>query len=415
MSSVFLRVGTFVLLAAPLVPAQSCKDISLGQQASLNGFVPFPTNDPWRQNISGASVDPNSSGYIGFIGGSALFPNFGAGLFADGTIGVPYNVVSGAAKVNINYQAFGDISDPGPMPIPPSTWIEGYPAPGDGEDRHVLVLDRDNCFLYELFNSYLKGDGSWSADSGAVWDLENNNNRPQTWTSADAAGLPIFPGLVRYDEVAAGHIDHALRMTLRRSKAAFVAPATHFAANSSDPNAAVMGMRLRLKPDFDISSYTPQTKVILQALKTYGMIMADNGSNLYLTGTPDDRWDNDDLRNLRKVPASAFEVIGTGAATNTANLMAGVAPVVSSFTGTTTTGTTTTRPRRRSDAPVAAPTTTGATTLNWSTDASYVIISPEVGPVRGNSVTVNPTSTTTYTIYATNSFGRTTKTVTVNK
>lgn len=411
MSSVLLRASIFLLLAAPFVPAQSCKDMSLGQQASLNGFVPFTTSDPWRQNISSASVDPNSSGYIGFIGGSTLFPNFGAGLFADGTIGIPYNVVSGATKVNINYKAFGDISDPGPMPIPSSTWIEGYPAPGDGEDRHVLVLDRDNCFLYELFSSYLQGDGSWKADSGAVWDLLNNNNRPLTWTSADAAGLPIFPGLVRYDEVAAGHIDHALRMTLRSSKAAFVAPATHYAANTSNPNAAVMGMRLRLKPDFDISSYTPQAKVILQALKTYGMIMADNGSNLFLTGSPDDRWNNDDLHNLRKVPASAFEVINSGTPATAATLAVGRAPVVSSFTASSSS--TTTGPRRRSNAPVA--TASGATTLNWSTDASYVIISPSVGPVRGNSVTINPTSTTTYTLYATNSFGRTTKTVTVKK
>ena len=394
MPSVFLRVSAFVLLAVPFVPAQSCKNISLGQQASLNGFVPFPTTDPWRQNISAASVDPNSSGYIGFIGGSTLFPNFGAGLFADGTIGIPYNVVSGATKVNINYTAYGDISDPGPMAIPPSTWVEGYPNPGAGEDRHVVVVDRDKCFAYELFNAFVQGDGSWNADSGAVWDLLNNNDRPQTWTSADAAGLPIFPGLVRYDEVAAGHIDHALRMTLRSSRAAFVAPATHYAANSNNPNAAAMGMRLRLRADFDISSYTPQTKVILQALKTYGMIMADNGSNMYLSGSPDDRWDNDDLHNLRKVPASAFEVINSGNTATASSLLAGVAPVVSSFT--------------------ASP-SAGATKLSWSTNASYVIISPSVGPVRGNSVKVNPTSTTTYTLYATNSFGRTVKTVTVNK
>ena len=394
MSSVFLRVSAFVLLAAPFVPAQSCKDISLGQQASLNGFVPFPTTDPWRQNISTASVDPNSSGYIGFIGGSTLFPNFGAGLFAGGTIGIPYNVVSRAPKVNINYTAFGDLSDPGPMPIPPSTWVEGYPSPGAGEDRHVIVVDRDKCFAYELFNAFVQGDGSWNADSGAVWDLLNNNDRPQTWTSADAAGLPVFPGLVRYDEVAAGHIDHALRMTLRSSRAAFVAPATHYSANSSNPNAAPMGMRLRLKADFDISSYTPQAKVILQALKTYGMIMADNGSNFYLSGSPDDRWDNDDLHNLRQVPASAFEVVNSGTTLTPAPWGAGVAPVIAGFP----------------PAPGA-----GATTLSWSTNASYVIISPGVGPVRGNSVRVNPSSTTTYTLYATNSFGRTVKTVTVNK
>lgn len=368
-----------------------------GQNASLNGFVPFPSTDAWRQNVAGAPVDANSSSLISYIGSSALFPNFGAGQYAGSTIGIPYSVVSGSPFVATNYNAYGDQSDPGPMPIQADALVEGYPNAGNG-DRHVLVLDRDNCWLYELSNSYLQGDGTWQASAGAVWDLLNDNARPATWTSTDAAGLPIFPGLVRYDEVASGQINHALRFTLQRSRAAFVPPATHWAANTTDANAAPMGMHLRLKAGYDISSFPPQAKVILAALKSYGMIMADNGSNMYLIGAPDDRWNNDDLRTLRNVPASAFEVVQMPAVYTAANLPSGSAPVVTSFTA--------------SNATIAAG---ASTTLSWSgSDASYFIVTPEVGAVRGNSVTVHPTTTTTYTLYATNQFGRQTKTVTVN-
>jgi hypothetical protein len=283
------------------------------------------------------------------------------------------------------------------MPIATSTLMEGSPNPGDG-DRHVLVLDRDNCWLYELGGSYPQGDGTWQAAAGAVWDLLNANARPFRWTSTDAAGLPVFPGLVRYDEVAAGHIDHAVRMTLQRSRAAFVAPASHWAANNSDPSAAVMGMRMRLKADYDISSFPPQAKVILTALKNYGMIMADNGSNLFLTGAPDDRWNNDDLTSLKQVPASAFEVIQMPAVQTAANVAQGAAPNITSFTA--------------DNVNVSAGT---AVTLSWAADnASYYIVSPEVGAVRGNSVTVHPTTTTTYTLYSTNQFDRSSKTITIN-
>ena len=377
-------------------PAPSCSTMGLGQNASLNGFVPFAANDPWRQNIANAPVDGNSSSLIGFIGSAGLFPNFGAGQYGGGTIGIPYSVVSGSPFVGVNYTAYGDQSDPGPMPIQPDALIEGYPNPGDG-DRHVLVLDRDNCWLYEIGNSYLQSDGTWQAGAGAVWDLLNNNSRPATWTSADAAGLPIFPELIRYDEVASGQINHALRFTLQRSRAAFVPPASHWAANSSDPNAAPMGMRMRLKADFDISSFPPQAKVILAALKSYGMIMADNGSNMYLIGAPDDRWNNDDLHSLRSVPASAFEVVQMPAVYTESNLPTGPAPTIDSFTASSST--------------VASG---EATTLNWTgSNASFYIVSPEIGAVRGTSAVVHPTSTTTYTLYATSEFGRQTKTVTV--
>jgi hypothetical protein len=366
--------------------------MSVGQGAGLNGFLPFAANDPWRQNIAGAPVDGNSSGYIGFIGGSHLFANFGAGLFDGSPIGIPYTVVSGAAVTNVNYTDFGDESDPGPMPIPTSVQVEG------GSDAHTLVLDRDNCWLYELGGAAPQGDGTWQAAAGAVWDLLNVNARPFRWTSTDAAGLPVFPGLVRYDEVAAGHIDHAIRITLQRSRQAFVPPATHWAPNNSDPNAAPMGMRMRLRADFDISSYPPQAKVILTALKNYGAIMADNGSNMFMIGAPDDRWNNDDLNSLRQVPASAFEVIQMPTVYTAGNVPSGPAPAFTSLTAsqqTVTAGT--------------------GVTLTWAADnASYYVVSPEIGAVRGNSVTVHPTQTTTYTVFATNQFGRTTQTITIN-
>ena len=216
---------------------------------------------------------------------------FRSGLYNGSNIGIPYVVVDGTQPgVNITAQ-YSDESDPGPMPIPANAPIEGDPNPSG--DQHVLVLDNNQCWLYELFNAHPSG-GAWSADSTAVWDLLSDEQRPYTWTSADAAGLPIFPGLVRYDEVAAGSIKHALRFTLQRSRAAIVPPASHWAANSSDPNAAPMGMRMRLKAGFDISGFSQKNQVILTALKKYGMIMADNGSSMYLSGAPDRRWDNDD-------------------------------------------------------------------------------------------------------------------------
>lgn len=371
--------------------------MDLGSGASLNGFVPFPANNPWRQNIANAPVDGNSANYINAIGARNVYANFGAGTYDGNIIGIPYTVVSGSPFTTINYNLYGDDSDPAPMPIAISTLLEGSPNPGDG-DRHVLVLDRDNCWLYELGGASPQGDGTWQAAVGTVWDLQNYNARPYGWTSTDAAGLPVFPGLVRYDEVAAGHIDHALRVTLQHTKAAFVTPATHWAPNSSDPNAAPMGMRMRLKANYDISSFPPQAQVILTAMKNYGVIVADNGSSMFVTGAPDDRWNNDDLSKLKQVPVSAFEVVQSGTVYTSANVPTGSAPNITSFTADHTT--------------VAAGT---AVTLSWAADnASYYIISPEAGPVRGTSVTVHPTTTTTYTLYATNQFNRSSKTITIN-
>jgi hypothetical protein len=281
------------------------------------------------------------------------------------------------------------------MPIPPGAPIEGYPNPGNG-DRHVLVLDNINCFLYELYNSSANNDGSWNADSAAVWDLLGDEQRPWTWTSADAAGLPIFPGLVRYDEVAAGQIQHALRFTLPQSKAAMTPPASHWAGNSSG-SPIPMGMRLRLKSGFNVSGFSANVQVILNALKKYGMIMADNGSAMYVSGAPDNRWDNDDLHNLGQVTASDFEVVQINPVYTASNIPQGAAPSISSFTASST-----------------AVSAGGSTTLSWGVNgASYVIVSPQAGAVRGTSVTVTPTQTTLYTLYATNPYGRSTATVTV--
>jgi hypothetical protein len=382
----------------PPPPPSACSAISLGQGGSLNGFLPFPADNAWNQNIAGATVDPNSAAIINFIGASdPVHPDFGSGEYQGSSIGIPYIVVdSDQAPVAINFTAYGDESDPGPMPVPASAPIEGYPNPGSG-DRHVLVVDSSSCWLYELYSSYPQSDGSWNAASAAVWDLTADEQRPLTWTSADAAGLSVFAGLARYDEVASGEIKHALRFTLQDSRAAFVPPASHWAANSTNANAAPMGMRLRLKASFDISQFSATNQVILAALQQYGMIMADNGSNMYISGAPDDRWDNDDLHNLDQVTAADFDVVTMNPIYTQANLPTGAAPSISSFT--------------------ASPSTVSAgaqVTLQWNvTGASYFDVTPQVGAIRGTSVLVTPSQTTTFTLNATNEFGRTTSTVTV--
>ncbi len=376
----------------------ACSQIATGQGASLNGFVPFPSSSLWNQDISSAPVDPNSAALVNFIGtGTHVHPDFGSGLYDGSYMGIPYIVVdSSQAPVTVNFTAYGDESDPGPMPIPANAPIEGDPNPSG--DQHVLVLDNNQCWLYELYQGAPGGGGAWNAGSAAVWDLLANEQRPYTWTSADAAGLPIFPGLLRYDEVAAGSINHAIRFTLQNSRAAFTPPASHWAANSTDPNAAPMGMRMRLKSSVDISGFSASNQVILTALKKYGIIMADNGSSMYLTGTPDDRWNNDDLHTLSTLTAADFEVVQMGTVYTAANVPTGSAPQIATFTATPTT--------------VSAG---QAVTLNWSVSgASYLIISPGVGAVRGNSVSFTPSQTGAYTLYATGPFGRSTATVNIS-
>jgi IPT/TIG domain len=380
----------------PPPPPSTCSAMQPGQEGSLGGFVPFPTSSLWNTDISSAPVDPNSGALINFIGPTiGLHPDFGSGEYDGSIIGIPYQVVdSTQAGVTVNFTAYGDESDPGPMPIPLNAPIEGDPNPSG--DQHVLILDNANCWLYELYSAQPNGN-SWNAGSAAVWDLTANEQRPYTWTSADAAGLPIFPGLARYDEVAAGAIHHALRFTLQNSIAAFTPPASHWAATSTNANAAPMGMRLRLKASFDTSSYSAANQVLLTAMKKYGLIMADNGSNMYISGDPDSRWDNDDLHNLDSVTASDFDVIEMNPLYTQGNVPTGDAPVISSFT--------------TSSQSVSAGT---QVTLNWTVSgASYLIVSPDIGATRGSSAVVTPSQTTTYTLYATNAFGRTTATVNI--
>ncbi|HEX8080413.1 MAG TPA: hypothetical protein VF557_09400 [Jatrophihabitans sp.] len=270
--------------------------------ASIAGCPLFPPDNPWRRVISSAPLHPRSAAWVANIGSSRfLHPDFGS----DPSYGIPYSVVPASQpKVPISFTAYGDESDPGPYPIPPGARIEA------GGDAHVLVASAD-CHLYELYGAARSGSG-WTAQSGAVFDLRSNALRPAGWTSADAAGLPILPGLVRRDEVLAGRIDHALRFTISTTQRGYISPATHQAGSTSDPNFAPMGARFRLKASFDISRYSGAARVILQCLKTYGMFVADNGSNWFISGATDSGWDDLDLRQLKQVPGSAFEAVDTG-------------------------------------------------------------------------------------------------------
>jgi hypothetical protein len=276
--------------------------------ATIDGCSLFPIDNVWNRDISTLSVDRNSANYIASIGTTGhVHADFGAGLYGGGPIGLPYIVVPGNqpyVPVSFNY---ADESDPGPYPIPPNAPIEGGPQSSD--DRHVIVIDSGICKLYEMFASYPQSNGSWNVGSGAVWNLNSNALRPSSWTSADAAGLPILPGLVRYDEVASGVINHALRFTVNSTQRAFLWPARHYASSSTNPNLPPMGLRLRLKANVDISSYSPTNQVILTALKHYGMFVADNGSSWFISGAPDNRWNNDDLQALGAIPGSDFEVV----------------------------------------------------------------------------------------------------------
>jgi hypothetical protein len=272
----------------------------------------FPANNPWNMDISSLPVHSNSANFVASIGaGVGLHPDFGT-TYQGAPNGIPFDVVDASQpRVPITFVAYGSESDPGPYPVPPTAGIEG--GPGGTGDRHVLVIDRDNGVLYELYRAFPDGNGGWNADSGAIFDLASNAQRPLGWTSADAAGLPVFPGLVRYEEaVLNGAIEHALRFTVSRSQRGFVDPARHFASSSTDPNRPPMGLRLRLKQSVDLSGFPAEVRVILQALKTYGMIVADNGSDWFLSGAPDPRWSDSNLATMRQIVGSDFEVVDTG-------------------------------------------------------------------------------------------------------
>jgi len=267
---------------------------------AVGGCPMFPSSNPWNQRVDSLPVARNSAQMIRAIGLDApLHADFGSGLYDGQIIGIPYNVVRPTQPtVRVSFE-YADESDKGPYPIPAHPKIEG------GSDRHVLIVQRGTCRLYELYALRRAGSG-WAAGSGAIWNLKSNALRPATWTSADAAGLPILPGLARY-----GDLDHALRFTAPRTRRAFIYPARHYASDSNDPGLPPMGLRVRLKASFDTSGFPPQARAVLETLKRYGMILADNGSPWYVTGAPDSRWSNDDLHALGRVHGSDFEVVDT--------------------------------------------------------------------------------------------------------
>lgn len=406
--------STAVLNAAttpntPRGSASACAGLSLGANASLNGFVPLGSSE-WNTDISNAPVDPDSASIVssGDFAGSALHHDWTTP--ADGDYGIPYVVVDSSTTPLVSIDLIGDTSqsDVAMAPFPANAPIEGSPADCDGwpdtyvGDAHVLVIDRHTCMLYETYNTH-RCKGKWAATGETIWDLTQFEHRPYGWSSVDAAGLPVMPGLVRYDEVASGAIHHAIRFTMASTRSGpdsgyFVSPAVHAAGNSSAAH-NVMGMRIRLKADFDISGFSKSNQVILRAMKKYGMILADNGSNFFFQGAPDPRWNDSDLANLGAIKASDFEVVQMTPAWpgwTASSAPKGSAPTIDSFTASTTTV----------NAGIAV-------TLRWSTSNDSYDFIDKIGGVRDGIATVKPTATTTYTLYATNQFGRTSQSITI--
>jgi hypothetical protein len=271
----------------------------------------LPASHPFNQRVDRLPVASNSATLVNSIGADATAKaDFGSDLYEGGPIGIPYKVVRGTQRrVPVTFE-YADESDGSRYPIPRNVPIEGG-RNADG-DRHVLIVDRDRCRLYELFDAHpVAGGTRWRAGSGAIFDLRSNRLRPAGWTSADAAGLPILPGLARYGEVAKGSIDHALRFTARRTRRAYVYPARHFASNDSDPALPPMGLRIRLKGSTSLAGLGPQARIVARALQRYGALLADNGSPWYFSGAPDRRWDNEDLHTLDRLTGSDFEVVDT--------------------------------------------------------------------------------------------------------
>jgi hypothetical protein len=406
------------------VYAQTCSGMSLGDNANLNGFVPFPATNAWNTNIASAPVDPNSATITSAAGfaGLNLHPDFGS----ESGFGFSYVVVDSSTtpSVPINVAAYADQSDVVVAPFPDDAPIEGNQADCTGGpnnylgDAHVLVLDRAKCWLYETYNSFYCANASsadpagWSADSETIWDMSNNESRPWGWTSADAAGLAVFPGLVRYDEVASGVINHAIRFTMEQTKdddndGYFVTPASHASGHIWGSN-NVMGMRIRLKASFDISGFSKTNQVILTAMKQYGMILADNGGYFFIEGATDPRWVDDDLDNLKGIASSNFEVVQATPefpgmdSVSAYTYYPGVPPTINSYTASATTV--------ASGSPV---------TFTYSVSGDSYDFIDMISPVAagGGSVTIYPTATQTYTLNSTNAYGRTTSdaiTVTVS-
>lgn len=317
-------VATLAAVAALATPATA---LAVGPYPSLGSCPVFPeppaslsprspslpNQAAWNQDVSRAPVARNSAAVISYInskGGDFLHPDFGSPR----AYGFPYAVVgAGQRALPVHYTAYGDESDPGPFPVPSWAPVEGGRR-SDG-DRHVLVVDRSRCVLYELYRAFFsrRGGARWNADSGTRWDLRSTGLRPDSWTSADAAGLPIFPGLVRYEEAVAGSVDHAIRVTFESTRNAWAHPASHCAGDSSSASAPPMGMRLRLRASYGLGGFSGPAKAIAEALKRYGLIVADNGSNWFFSGTSDRRWDDESLNQLKRIPGSAFQVVRSAA------------------------------------------------------------------------------------------------------
>jgi hypothetical protein len=301
-----LALGLALLVSLSLAPPVSAASAPYLPEAPRCPMLPI--DNVWNKPVTGLPVHADSATLIRSIGLSAyLHPDFSS--YDGGGYGIPYNVVGGGRKKKYVKFTYASESDRGPYPIPRRPKIEG------GSDHHMLIVDRDNCVLYELYAARKTSRG-WRAGSGAIWNLKSNVLRPSGWTSADAAGLPILPGLVRYDEVAAGVIRHALRFTAPVTRRAYIYPARHFASDSTDASLPPMGLRVRLKASVDISGFRPQARVLLQALKDYGMILADNGSPWYVTGAPSAGWDDDDMHDLHSLHGSDFEVVDTSSLVN---------------------------------------------------------------------------------------------------
>jgi hypothetical protein len=311
--ALLLRALLVASAFAGVVAASSGASVTRAHNAgapSEYGCPILPAEDPLDQEIADAPVNPNSAAYIASIGLSAhLHPDFGT----EPSYGIPYTVVGPKQPtVPIKFTEYGSESNPGPYPVPANAPIEGAGRNGHG-DKHVLVVQEGSCTLYEMYKAKRKGKGKgWTAASGAVFNLRSDALRPEGWTSADAAGLPIFPLLARYPEVAAGQIDHALRVTVPETQRGYIHPATHFASSSSNPDLPPMGLRLRLKASYSLAGFHGESLVILEALKRYGLIVADNGSPWFITGAPDPRWNDEDLEQVKRVPGSELEAVETG-------------------------------------------------------------------------------------------------------
>jgi hypothetical protein len=309
---VFGAVSALVVIgcAAPGSPGLGHAAPAPGGGAADVGTCPmFPADSYWHKDVSALPVSSSSPAWTASIGTSShVHADFGSGLWDGGPIGIPWTSVgAGQPQVPVTFD-YADESDPGPYPIPSDAPIEGGAA-SDG-DRHVLVVDTSTCRLYETWDSH-PAAGAWHVGSGATWDLRSDALRPAGWTSADAAGLPILPGLVRYEEVAAGHIDHAIRFTAPRTQTSFIWPARHEAGSSSSASLPPMGAWFRLRADYDTSHLTGAALVIAQAMKKYGIILADNGSSWYISGSPDDRWNNDNLHQLDAIAGADFQAVDT--------------------------------------------------------------------------------------------------------